>query len=200
MQSSSRGACFLCVVLVAIVISITTIPVAGQGKGKPTPASTDGPCWALGHRYVNCGNGTVTDQVTGLIWLQQSDCLGGSDWAQANQVVQALKHGDCFLADNSIAGQWRLATRAEWEATLLMPPAPCTFPALTNDTGSACWGAGPSSLLNVVADAYWTSTARYSVELPNPLDRMRFAWKANLGVAGMEPTLATDIYRIWPVR
>jgi hypothetical protein len=120
--------------------------------------------------------------------------------AAANQAVQALKHGDCSLADNSIAGQWRLATRAEWEATILMPPAPCTFPALTNDEGSACWGDGPSSLLNVVADAYWTSSARYSVELPNPADRMRFAWKANLGTAGMEATLDTDNYRIWPVR
>jgi hypothetical protein len=204
MQSSSRGTHWLYVALVAagIVISITTTPLAGQGKGKPTPtpASPDGPCWANRYRYVDCGNGTVTDQVTGLIWLQQSDCLGGANWAAANQAVQTLKHGVCSLADNSSAGQWRLATKAEWEATILMPPAPCAFPALTNDDGSACWGDGPSSLLNVVADAYWTSTARYSVELPNPADRMRFAWKANLGTAGMEATLDTDNYRIWPVR
>jgi hypothetical protein len=158
------------------------------------------PCWANSYRYVDCGNGTVTDQVTGLIWLQRTDCLGSATFAEANRMVQALKHSDCSLADNSTPGQWRLATKAEWEATLLQPPAPCTFPALTNDQGSDCWGNGPSSLFNVIADAYWTSTAKYSVELPNPNDRMRFAWKANLGVAGMEPTLATDSYRIWPVR
>jgi hypothetical protein len=41
--------------------------------------------------------------------------------------------------------------------------------ALTNDEGSACSGDGPSSLLNVVADAYWSSNAKYSVELPKPI-------------------------------
>jgi Protein of unknown function (DUF1566) len=203
MQSSSKGAYWLCVALFAVGIAIAnlTIPLAGQGKQPPAPSSSsNGRCWANGYRYVNCGNGTVTDQVTGLIWLQRADCLGAANWAAANQAVQALKHGDCGLADNSSAGQWGLPTRAEWEATILMPPAPCTFPALTNDYGSACINDGPSSLITVIPDAYWTSSARYSVELPNPEDRMRFAWKANLGTAGMEATSNTDNYRIWPVR
>ena len=36
----------------------------------------DGPCFDNTNRYVDCGNGTVTDTVTGLIWLQDADCLG----------------------------------------------------------------------------------------------------------------------------
>jgi len=202
MQTPSKGTRLFCaaIVTVGIIVSISTALI-GQGKSKPGTTATAGPCWANGYRYVDCGNGTVTDQVTGLIWLAKSDCFNFSvSFAEANQTAQTLRSGTCGLSDNSVQGQWRLPTKAEWEATLLMPAAPCTFPALTNDAGSACWGDGPSSLLNVVADAYWSSTAKYSVELPNSADRMRFAWKGNLGVAGIEPTLSTDTYRIWPVR
>jgi hypothetical protein len=28
-----------------------------------------------GDRYVDCGNGTVTDNDTGLVWLKQANCL-----------------------------------------------------------------------------------------------------------------------------
>ncbi len=202
MQKLTKRRSWLPPVLFAITVALSfTSASAGQGP-KPKPSSSlDGPCWANSQRWVDCGNGTVTDQLTGLIWLAKSDCFNFSvSFAEANQTVRTLKSGTCGLSDNSIQGQWRLPTKAEWEATLLNPAAPCTFPALTNDAGSACWGNGTSSLLNVVSDAYWSSTAKYSVELPNPDDRMRFAWKGNLGVAGIEATLATDTYRIWPVR
>ena len=49
----------------------------------------DGPCFDNTNRYVDCGNGTVTDTVTGLIWLKQADCLGINDWAAANQAAAA---------------------------------------------------------------------------------------------------------------
>lgn len=165
-------------------------------------AGPSGPCWANNVRYADCGNGTVTDQVTGLIWLKQSDCLSGGDFKMANEAAQTLESGDCGLSDNSAAGQWRLPTKAEWEATLLMPPAPCPFRALTNNAGTACWGTGESSFHAVTVD-YWSSSAKYSVELP-PEDRMQFAWKANLfGVlepVGLKPVLATSTVSIWPVR
>ena len=194
-------ALFGALIAVGITLSFATLLAGQSGKGKPTTTALSGPCWANRYRWVDCHNGTVTDQLTGLIWLQKSDCFDFSvSFAEANQIARTLKSGDCGLSDNSIQGQWRLPTKAEWEATLLNPAAPCTFPALTNDDGSACWGDGPSSLLNVVADAYWSSNAHYRVELPNPADRMRFAWKGNLGVAGIESTLDTDTYRIWPVR
>ena len=212
MASVLRRVISVSVALIAVGTAVTYGPVSAEsatesrgqvGRGNPSPLGgglADGPCWANEVRYVDCGNGTVTDQVTGLIWLQRSNCLGGSNFADANRAAQRLRHGGCSLKDRSKPGEWRLPTRAEWEATLLMPAAPCSFPALTNDAGSACWGIGLSSLLNVAANAYWSSSAKYSVELPNSVDRMRLAWKANLGVAGLEPTLATDIYLVWPVR
>jgi uncharacterized protein DUF1566 len=199
MWSVTRRAMWIIFALATASPALTTETVSAQ-HAHQRAAVPDGRCWANGVRYVDCRNGTVTDQVTGLIWLQMSDCLGGRGYAQANRAAQALKHGECSLTDKSGAGDWRLPTKPEWEATLLMPPSPCTFPALTNNAGSACWSSGPSSLLNVVSDGYWSSSARFSVELLDPVDWMRFAWKANLGVAGLEPTLVSDIYRVWPVR
>src|SRR5574342_743824 len=48
-------------------------------------APADPPCFNNTSRYADCGNGTVTDTVTGLIWLKQSNCLPNGNWAAANQ-------------------------------------------------------------------------------------------------------------------
>ena len=46
-----------------------------NGTNGTSGTRADGPCFDNTNRYVDCGNGTVTDTVTGLIWLQQADCL-----------------------------------------------------------------------------------------------------------------------------
>ena len=76
------------------------------------------PCFDNANRYVNCGNGTVTDTVTGLIWLQNANCFGVQNYATANQAAAGLADGQCGLTDGSSAGDWRLPTKAEWEATV----------------------------------------------------------------------------------
>ncbi len=42
-------------------------------------ARPDPPCFDASNRFVDCLNGTVTDTVTGFIWLKDADCsaLGG---------------------------------------------------------------------------------------------------------------------------
>lgn len=94
-------------------------------------ARPDGPCFDNINRYVDCGNGTVTDTLTGLIWLKQADCLGAADWATANQDAAVLASGDCAgtanpLADGSSAGDWRLASKEEWTATIADCGGLCT--------------------------------------------------------------------------
>jgi hypothetical protein len=76
-------------------------------QGDPGPAGAEGPQGApgmqgepgdavkaappcfdnSGNRYVDCGNGTVTDIVTGLIWLKTANCFGTRDWAAANNAA-----------------------------------------------------------------------------------------------------------------
>ena len=81
-------------------------PAGPQGpQGEQGPAGVavqaDPPCFDNLNRYVDCGNGTVTDTVTGLIWLKEAGCLGPSAYAAANDAAAALQHGDCNLTDNS---------------------------------------------------------------------------------------------------
>jgi hypothetical protein len=43
-------------------------------RGRPGQSRTLRALLDNANRYVNCGNGTVTDTVTGLIWLQNANC------------------------------------------------------------------------------------------------------------------------------
>jgi hypothetical protein len=70
-------------------------------------------------RFIDNQDGTVTDKLTGLIWLKNTNCFGMMDWQSANLAVTHLKDGDCgpdtalMLSDGSSAGDWRLPTMGE---------------------------------------------------------------------------------------
>src|SRR5207253_1901181 len=118
-----------------------------DGKDGTNATRADGPCFDDTNRYVDCGNGTVTDTVTGLIWLKQGNCLPNNTWAAANQAAAGLKEGDCSLTDKSSPGDWRLPTKDEWSATIASAVAlGCkvfgVLPSLTNDAGIGCYGDG----------------------------------------------------------
>ncbi len=66
-------------------------------------------------RFIEHGDGTVTDAMTGLVWLKLADCIHG-DWATALAAVNALASGRCGLADGSLAGQWRMPNRNEMQS------------------------------------------------------------------------------------
>jgi hypothetical protein len=66
-------------------------------------------------RWIDNGNGAVTDTVTGLIWLKQADCIH-QDWADAIAAVNALASGQCGLTDGSAAGAWRMPNRNELQS------------------------------------------------------------------------------------
>ena len=63
-------------------------------------------------RWIDNRNGTLTDTVTGLIWLKQANCINGP-WSAAIASVNALASGQCGLTDGSIAGGWRMPNRNE---------------------------------------------------------------------------------------
>jgi hypothetical protein len=70
-------------------------------------------------RFVDNKDGTVTDNLTKLIWLKNTNCFGMMDWKSAVQAAKDLKEGDCgpnptlVLSDGSSAGDWRLPTMKE---------------------------------------------------------------------------------------
>lgn len=59
-------------------------------------------------RFSDNGNGTVTDSLTGLLWVQQVLCASEIDWQAALDHANALADGQCGLSDGSVPGDWRL--------------------------------------------------------------------------------------------
>jgi uncharacterized protein DUF1566 len=147
-------------------IGTTAGTVAAGNDPRFSGTRADGPCFDNVNRYVNCGNGTVTDTLTGLIWLRQVHCLPvGAAWAEANQAAAGLKNGDCGLTDKSSAGDWRLPTKAEWQATVAHAVTLfCTntgnAPSLTDDAGTACLATGAgSSFTGFLSFSFWSATS-----------------------------------------
>ncbi len=88
-------------------------PVAKTGQTTSYAAGDDGDLQKgvtpPSPRFTDNGDGTVTDNLTGLIWLQDVACLwGGGDWATVLDTCNNLANGDCGLGDDSIPGDWRL--------------------------------------------------------------------------------------------
>ena len=64
-------------------------------------------------RFVDNGNGTITDTLTDLVWLKNADCYGATGWQQALDNARQLANGACGLDDSSASGAWRLPNRTE---------------------------------------------------------------------------------------
>ena len=114
-------------------------------------------------RYVDNLNGTVTDNLTGLIWLKNAGCFTPAPWASALADANQLANGACGLTDGSTPGQWRLPNLVELES---MVDVSASNPAL----------AVGSPFANVSNGIYWSSTAYYGGQ-----EGTTNAWAIRLG-------------------
>jgi Protein of unknown function (DUF1566) len=130
---------------------LVTLPATGQqisyGTGDDASAKK-GVTWSAARRFTDNQDGTITDTLTGLIWLKDAGCLGSAFWSNALTAVNALANGACGLQDNSTAGQWRMPNLIELESLI---DASSANPAL------------PTShpFLSVSGGIYWSSTSYY---------------------------------------
>lgn len=181
-------------VLGAATPGLPVRPVPAGDTRAASPCRTDN----TAKRFYDCGNGTVTDAATGLTWLKDASCLGSIFYAEANQKAAALGTGQCGLTDGSLPGDWRLASKAEWQATIARAVAlGCVgagAPTWTDDAGTACYGTGAgSSITGLTVGTFWTSTT-YDVNPGN-------AWYADLGPGVFNDFLKTNgAPRVWAVR
>ena len=106
-------------------------------------------------RFTDNGNGTVTDNLTGLTWLQSTACFAPTTWTNALAEVNALASGTCGLADGSSAGQWRLPNINELESLI---DASASTPALPANNHLGGLGNG----------IYWSSTSYFGGEAGSP--------------------------------
>jgi hypothetical protein len=189
-------------------LALLAAGAVGGGAGQ-RPAEADGPCAGDAERYVDCGNGTVTDTATRLIWLQQADCLTAATHDEARAVVAALADGQCELTDRSTQGDWRLPTSAEWSATI-GPAATgdCSamvtggLPNLTAAERGRCFqrleerfGDSSASVYPAIASAVYVARAR--------ADEPGVVWLvlAGAGASNFIGTFGQGFpLRVWPVR
>ena len=144
-------------------------------------------CETAPDRFTDNGNGTVTDNVTGLVWLKDANCFGLLDWYYGEIAAATLSSGGgCGLQDGSSQGEWRQPTKEEWEAFV------CTEyngPVVCNTAGTGQWTEG-QPFENVQSSYYWSSTEYVSSN----------AWGVNMIYGNMAFQSQSFHGYVWPVR
>jgi hypothetical protein len=167
-------------------------PVEKSGQATSYRAGDDGDlekgiAWP-NPRFTDNSNGTVKDNLTGLIWLKNANCSGATDWASAIDYCNNLATGSCGLTDGSSAGDWRLPNRFELESLLDMA---YYFPALSNTAGTAKWTEG-NPFTGVQSNYYWSGTTYAG--------STGFAWYVSMYYGDVYDRNKTNSYHVWPVR
>jgi hypothetical protein len=174
------------------------IPKTGQTPTIPlnlAPTGSDGHqhkgvTWP-DQRFTDNANGTVTDNLTGLIWLKSANALGVRTWANALTACNTLNSGEAGLTDGSVEGDWRLPNVLEMRSLIDWR---YSNPALSNTAGTGQWTSGDAFTgVQSGGTPYWTSTSSmsqptwgaYQVAMPS-------------GVASVDSK--TSSRYVWPVR
>jgi len=151
------------------------IPCAGTGQDGEYRNGA-----AVNPRFRTNGDGTVLDNLTGLIWLQDANCFGLRDWMTALSDANTLAEGSCGLTDGSVAGDWRLPNRRELESLLdfgqYLPALPSGHPFIDVRQGS-----------------FWSSTSRHG-------GLAIYAWCVNLNTSDVSMLYKIYEIRVLPVR
>lgn len=168
-------------------------PVPQTGQTTPFAAGDDGAIQAgvpfPSPRFTDDGDGTVRDNLTGLIWLKNALCFGGRGWALAVSAANALASGQCALADGSVAGDWRLPNVREIHSLIDFGFFGL---ALSNTAGTDQWTDG-DVFVSVRSSEYWSSTTYAG----SPEDA---AWSVDLGSGNATVHPKVDGGLVWPVR
>ncbi|RKZ45482.1 MAG: hypothetical protein DRQ41_00150 [Gammaproteobacteria bacterium] len=163
---------------------VTILGITGTFSGTtvstPTPSSSN--------RYTDNGNGTVTDNRSGLIWLKNANCFERQNWETAMQSAANLANGQCGLSDGSTSGMWRLPTKNELE---VMIDKSYYNPALSNASGTGQWTES-NVFSGVRPNGYWSSST-YA-------DHADHAWNVYLGNGYVSGDYRSSTHYVWPVR
>ncbi len=133
-------------------------------------------------RFTDNGDGTVTDNLTGLIWLRDANCPAGSmNWQAALDWVTSFNSTAIACTDYAAMTftDWRLPNIKEFGSLIdysqQSPPLPAGHPFV----------AIPA------ASRYWSSTTE---SVPT------FAWQQSMGFGGNGIDQKSESHFVWPVR
>lgn len=136
-------------------------------------------------RFADNNDGTVTDNLTGLTWLQDSSCFTANTWASSLIIANNLATGNCGLTDGTLPGDWRIPNVNELESVLSAELYNYALPL-----------KHPFSISQPVPGNYWNYWSSNTLT-----SNSAFAWTVNMstGVANAG-TSKSDYFWIWPVR
>jgi hypothetical protein len=157
------------------------VPKTGQTTAYATGDDGDlekGVTWP-NPRFTDNGDGTVTDNLTGLIWLKNANCFGTRTWNNALSDSNGLEDGECGLTDGSSAGNWRLPNYKELSSLVdserYNPALPSGHP-----------------FTNVQSEHYWSSTTR--------AEDIDGGWYVHMSDGHAYGSIKTFSSYVWPVR
>jgi len=177
------------------------VPKTGQTTFRATGGDGNlqkGVAWP-NPRFTDNGNGTVTDNLTGLVWLKYATCTAFSsgdstgqnsrNWNNALTAANSLEFGYCGLTDVSVAGDWRLPNLRELQS--LIHYGEFDFPSVPNTAGTGKWTEG-DPFTSLTPCMYWSSTTNGTVIVR--------AWYVNFIAGRVDYDNKVDIHCVWPVR
>jgi len=151
-------------------------------------------------RFTDNGDGTFTDELTGLMWLEDANCAntighdpdgsgtGAMDWASGFDFVEGINNGahniSACASYTATHTDWRFANINEMESLVNAEAA---------DPGAWLNGQGFS---NAQSDRYWSSTTQAG-SFPS------YKWTLNLDAAPygfLDTYTFGGHYFVWPVR
>ena len=130
-------------------------------------------------RFTDNGDGTVTDNLTSLVWLKDANCDGSKTWDNALTFANNLANDQCGLTDGSASGDWWLPNRRELFS--LIDDSQFN-PALPSD----------HPFTGVQSSYYWSSTTG--------ADGTDGAWYVSMGGGHVLSDDKTGSFPVWPVR
>ena len=158
------------------------IPQTGQKVSEATGDDGDKKIGVVSPipRFTDNENGTVTDNLTGLIWMKDAGCGGQKNWADALNFSNNLASNQCGLDDGSSAGDWRLPNIRELQSLIdygnFVPALP---------TGNLFTG--------IQSSPYWSSTSLAG--------DTTWAWYVQMfdGISDRDEKIV-DFFYVWCVR
>jgi len=167
-------------------------PVPKTGQTTPSGTGTDGAlkkgvAWPT-PRFTDNQNGTVTDNLTKLIWTKNANMFGGLKWQDGStyptypacEACATLNSEEQGLTDGSKAGDWRLPNVRELQSLIDYGKAASALPWPNPFTGDQ------SGLY------YWSSTtSAYDTN---------YAWCVYFGLGFVDHSVKSSNGWVWCVR
>ena len=155
------------------------IDCADTGQDGEIQAGVDWP----EPRFEDNGDGTITDHLTGLIWLRDANCFGNMPWQQALDAVADFNANPGSYGCGGYTANysdWRLPNVVELES-LVNAEEPYLY-AWLNTQGFS----------NVRSSWYWSATTHTDVS--------SFAWIVCMRYGHVYSNGKSNSHYVWPVR